>query len=65
MKTIFVTTKNVKKFQLANQRINHKYHDIERIALVAGEVGLGKTVAGIYFGVRDGATMITVWPRMT
>lgn len=65
MKTIFVTTKNIKRFQLALQRINHKHHGIERIALVAGEVGLGKTVAGIYFGARDGATNLTIWPRMT
>ncbi|MFB3887617.1 MAG: AAA family ATPase [Thermodesulfobacteriota bacterium] len=65
MKAIFVTTKNIKRFQSAIQRINHKYHGIERIALVVGEVGLGKTVAGLYFGVRDGATMLTVWPRMT
>lgn len=65
MKAIFVATKNIRRFQLALQRINHKYHGIERIALVAGEVGLGKTVAGIYFGARDGATMLTIWPRMT
>lgn len=65
MKEIFVATKNTKRFQLAVQRINHKLHGVERLALVAGEVGLGKTVAGIYFGVANGATMITVWPRMT
>ena len=65
MKAIFVTTKNTKRFQLAIQRINHKSHGIERIALISGEVGAGKTVAGLYFGVRDGATMLTVWPRMT
>lgn len=65
MKTIFVTTKNIKRFQSAIQRINHRSHGIERIALVAGEVGLGKTIAGLYFGVREGATMLTIWPRMT
>lgn len=65
MKTIFVATRNTKRFQTAIQRINHKLHGVERIALVAGEVGLGKTIAGIYFGVANGATMLTVWPRMT
>lgn len=65
MREKFVVTKNVKKFQSAMQRVNHKLHGIERIALVAGEVGLGKTVAGLYFGVSDGATMLTVWPGMS
>jgi DNA transposition AAA+ family ATPase len=65
MKPIFVATKNTKKFQVAIQRINHKYHGVERLALVAGEVGLGKTIAGIYFGVANGAIMLTIWPRMT
>jgi DNA transposition AAA+ family ATPase len=60
-----VTTKNVKRFQTAIQRINHKSHGLERICLTVGDVGLGKTVAGLFFGVRDGAAMITVWPRMT
>lgn len=65
MKEIFVVTRNIKKFQSAIHKINHKLHGVERIALVAGEVGLGKTVAGLYFGVADGATMLTIWPGMT
>ena len=65
MKSIFVATKNTKRFQLAIQRINHKLHGVERLALVAGEVGLGKTVSGIYFGVANGATMLSVWPGMS
>ena len=65
MKEKFVVTKNIKKFQSAMHRIDHKLHGVERIALVAGEVGLGKTVAGLYFGVSDGATMLTIWPGMT
>ncbi|MBM4277279.1 MAG: hypothetical protein FJ130_05255 [Deltaproteobacteria bacterium] len=65
MKSIFVITKNIKRFQTAFQRINHKSHGIERVCLTVGEVGLGKTVAGLYYGVRDGAAMITVWPGMT
>ena len=65
MREKFVVTKNIKKFQSAIHKINHKFHGVERIALVAGEVGLGKTVAGLYFGVSDGATMLTIWPGMT
>jgi DNA transposition AAA+ family ATPase len=66
MKEIFVATKNTKKFQSAIQRINHKLHGIERIALIAGEVGLGKTIAGLYFGVvHMGAILVTVWPGMS
>ena len=65
MKEKFVITKNIKKFQSAVQRVNHFLHGVERIALVAGEVGLGKTVAGLYFGVSDGATMLTIWPGMS
>jgi DNA transposition AAA+ family ATPase len=65
MKEIFVATKNTKRFQSAIQRINHKLHGVERLALVAGEVGLGKTIAGIYFGVANGAMMLSVWPGMS
>jgi DNA transposition AAA+ family ATPase len=65
VKNKFLLTRNVKKFQSAIQRINHKFHGVERIALISGEVGLGKTVAGLYFGVADGATMLTIWPNMS
>jgi DNA transposition AAA+ family ATPase len=65
MKEKFVITKNIKKFQSVMHRIKYRLHGVERIALVAGEVGLGKTVAGLYFGVSEGATMLTVWPGMS
>jgi DNA transposition AAA+ family ATPase len=65
MKEKFVVTKNIKNFLSVMQRIKHRLHGVERIAIVAGEVGLGKTVAGLYFGVSEGATMLTVWPGMT
>ena len=65
MKEKFVVTKNIKKFQSAIQRINHKLHGVERMAVIAGEVGLGKTVAALYFGVSEGATMLTIWPGMS
>jgi DNA transposition AAA+ family ATPase len=65
MKPIFVATKNTKRFQLAVERINHKFHGIERLALVTGEVGLGKTISAIYFAVKWDTLFLTVWPRMT
>jgi DNA transposition AAA+ family ATPase len=65
MKEKFVVTKNIKKFLSAMQHIKHKLHGVERIAVLAGEVGLGKTVAGLYFGVSEGATMLTIWPAMS
>ncbi len=65
MKEKFVITKNIKKFQSAMHHIAHKFHGVERIALIVGEVGLGKTVAGLYFGVSEGATMLTIWPGMS
>jgi DNA transposition AAA+ family ATPase len=65
MKPIFVATKNTKRFQLAIERINHKFHGIERLALVTGEVGLGKTISAIYFGVKWDTLYLKVWPRMT
>lgn len=65
MKIKYVVTKNVKKFESAIQRINHKLHGVERIAVVTGEVGLGKTIAAIHFGAFSGATILTIWPRMT
>lgn len=65
MKEKFVITKNVKKFQIAAQRINHKKVGIEKMALIEGEVGLGKTQAALHYGAGNGAMMISIWPRMT
>jgi len=65
MKEKFVITKNVKKFQMAMQHINHKTIGIERIALVEGLVGLGKTEAALHYGAHNGAMMLSIWPRMT
>lgn len=65
MKNHFVITKNVKKFQTAIQRINHNRRGVERMALVTGEVGLGKTEAALYYGAHNGAVIIRVWGMMT
>jgi len=65
MKNHFVITKNVKKFQMAVQRINHNRRGVERMALVTGEVGLGKTEAALHYGAHNGAIIIRMWEMMT
>jgi len=65
MKDRFVITRNVKKFHAAMQRINHNRHGIERMALVMGEVGLGKTAAAHNYGAYNGAVMIRMWEMMS
>ena len=65
MKNHFVITKNVKKFQMAIQRINHNRRGVERMALVTGEVGLGKTECAIQYGAHNGAIIIRMWEMMS
>lgn len=65
MKEKFVITKNVRRFQSAVQRVNHKLRGVERMALVEGKVGLGKTEAALQYGANNGAMMLTIWPRMS
>jgi DNA transposition AAA+ family ATPase len=65
MKNHFVITKNVKKFQLAIQKINHDRRGVERMALVTGEVGLGKTEAALWYGAHNGAVIIRMWEMMS
>ena len=65
MKNHFVITKNVKKFQTAIQRINHNRRGVERMALVTGEVGLGKTEASLWYGAHNGAIIIRMWEMMS
>lgn len=65
MKNHFVITKNVRKFQTAVQRINHNRRGVERMALVTGEVGLGKTEAALWYGAHNGAIIIRMWEMMT
>jgi chromosomal replication initiation ATPase DnaA len=65
MKDNFVITRNVKKFQMAAQRINHNRRGVERMALVTGEVGLGKTEASLWYGAQSGAIIIRMWELMS
>jgi DNA transposition AAA+ family ATPase len=65
MKEKFVVTKNVRKFHAAIQKVNHKLHGVERMAVVKGEVGLGKTETALQYAAQNGTVLLTVWPRMT
>ena len=65
MRDCFIITKNVRKFQTAIQRINHNRRGMERMALVTGEVGLGKTEAALYYGAHNGAVIIRMWEMMS
>ena len=65
MKNLFVITKSVKKFHQAIDHINHKLKGIERMVLVTGEPGLGKTDAAIHYCAQNGAVMIRTLELMT
>ncbi len=65
MKEKFVITKNVKNFNAAMHRINNKTRGKERITIVSGEVGLGKTDAAAAYGAGNGAIVIRMWQMMT
>jgi DNA transposition AAA+ family ATPase len=65
MRERFVITKNVKKFNAALHRIDNKTRGKERIAIVSGEVGLGKTEAAVAYGASNGAIVIRMWQMMT
>ena len=65
MKNLFVITKSVKKFHQAIDHINHKLKGVERMVLVTGEPGLGKTDAAIHYGAQNGAVMIRTLELMT
>ena len=65
MKEKFVITKNVKKFNSALHRIANRSRGKERIAIVSGEVGLGKTDAAAAYGASTGAVVIRMWQMMT
>ena len=65
MKNQFVITKSVSKFHKAIDHINHKLKGVERMALVVGEPGLGKTDTAIHYCAQNGAVMIRTLELMT
>jgi DNA transposition AAA+ family ATPase len=65
MKNQFVMTGNVRKFESGIEHINHKLKGVERMLLVTGEPGLGKTEASIHHAAINGAVMIRTLQLMT
>ncbi len=65
MKNIFVNTKSVMKLHDGISNINHKLKGVERMLLVTGEPGLGKTEAAIHYAAQNGAIMIRTLQLMT
>ena len=65
MKNNFVKTKNVTRFHEGIDLINHKLRGVERMLLVTGEPGLGKTEASIHHAAINGAVMIRTLQLMT
>jgi len=61
----FIFTKNVKKFASAAENINHKLIGMERMALVAGEPGLGKSETAQWYHAKNNAVYIRVMGLMT
>jgi DNA transposition AAA+ family ATPase len=61
----FIITKNVKKFSSAAENINHKLVGMEKMALVAGEPGLGKSETAQWYHVKNNAVYIRVMGMMS
>jgi len=56
MKNVFVPIKNVKRFRSAVDRIHHaKLKGVERMALIFGAPGLGKTETALQYAASNGA----------
>jgi DNA transposition AAA+ family ATPase len=56
MKDVFVLIKNVKRFQSAVDRIHHaKLKGVERMALIFGPPGLGKSETALQYAASNGA----------
>jgi DNA transposition AAA+ family ATPase len=58
MKDLFINTKNVRKFENGVKAANHKLIGVERMVLVTGEAGLGKTKAAIHHCAQNGAILV-------
>ena len=58
MKDQFVIVKNVKRFQSAADRIHHKLKGMERMALIFGDPGLGKSECALQYAASNGSLYI-------
>jgi len=65
MRDLFVRTKSVNKYFGAIERISHKRKGIERMLLLIGEPGLGKTEASLQWAANNGCIMIRTLELMT
>jgi DNA transposition AAA+ family ATPase len=65
MKDRFVRTKSVNKYFGAIERISHKRKGIERMLLITGEPGLGKTEASLHWIAMNEGIMIRTLELMT
>ena len=58
MRDQFVMIKNAKRFQFAVDHIHHKLKGMERMALVFGDPGLGKTETALQYAAQNGSLYI-------
>lgn len=65
MKEHFVITKSTKKFYEGIEHISHKLKGIERMLLVIGEPGLGKTEAALHYCAMNSAILIRTLELMS
>ncbi len=65
MKDQFVKIKNVLHFHSAADRIHHKLKGMERMALVYGDPGLGKTETSLQYAANNGSLYIRMKKLMT
>jgi len=65
MRDQFVDIKNAKRFQTAVDRIHHKLKGMERMALIFGDPGLGKTETALQYAANNGSLYIRMKKLMT
>ena len=65
MKIRFVSTRSVKRFWEMVDHINHKLTGVERMALVVGECGLGKSETALKYSAENRAIMVRTIELMT
>jgi DNA transposition AAA+ family ATPase len=58
MRDQFVMIKNAKRFQFTVDHIHHKLKGMERMALVFGDPGLGKTETALQYAAQNGSLYI-------